>query len=1058
MNSRSKLILLFLFFLFKTSIAQVFNFNLYTEDNGLPQNYIYSISQSADGYLYLATGNGFSSFEGNKFKSYTVKDSLCENFVNVHFIDSRNTIWLGHYQNGISYLQNGKIKKIKKSEELGSKIISFSEDLKNNIWFAVQGKGIYYIDTSYTIKGPILSEEESVNYIKTDNNGNLLCATNNGLNWYNIQNPQKPKLISKLLGFENKTVKYLIRDFQNASVYWIIVPGEGVYGIKITNNKIELISSITNELDSESKTILTIYSDHESSLWISLANEGLKKITFPSGNNKKSFSVSTIKSENGLPSNYIQAIFEDYEYNMWFGTFGNGLIEMPTYKFNFYKPEKASDIQCVLSDSSDYIWLGTNSGLLKYYSESKSKTKLYESSNGFVNDKVNAILKDKTGKFWLGTETNGIFTFNPTTEKFENFSAKNKLLSISINCIAQTKGGTIFIGTKEGAYFIDCETNKINLLTTSEGLLHNNVRYIFCDSKGRIWFCSDGTPPYFLENDEITVLRDIPELKSFSINSVSEDLKGLIWISTNGDGIFTYDGKTTKNIRIENGLISNFCYSAIVNYNNDIWVTHKNGLSQIKGIKHQITSYKKVDGLLFMKNNLNASFSDLKGNIWFGNEEGLINYNTKRNKVVIPQPKIQILSLILNDIKYSSSEAISIPYNTYNTKIEFIGISLTDASKVVYKYRLLGLDSLWRMTDERIIEFPKIADGQYTFQVYACNRDGVWTNQPAEISFKIEAPFWKRIWFWVLFIIVLSAGIYLFIKSRIKGLLRIKQKLERKVKEKTYQLQIEKEQLESVKIILEEKSKDITDSITYAKKIQEALLPTKESFFKCFPESFLFFKPRDIVSGDFYWFAETESDYVIAAVDCTGHGIPGAFMSIIGSTILTDIVMDKKITSPGEILNHLNHNIIKMLKQDIEGSSSRDGMDVSICCINKLKTKMYYSSASRPMYYVRDGVLKDVNLKNFSIGGSYEDYNKTFSDVEIDILPNDAFYLFTDGYADQFDKADQTKFSSKRLKNLFLEIAKLSSLEQYNAIDSTFDNWKGDKNQIDDVTIVGFKI
>lgn len=370
----------------------------------------------------------------------------------------------------------------------------------------------------------------------------------------------------------------------------------------------------------------------------------------------------------------------------------------------------------------------------------------------------------------------------------------------------------------------------------------------------------------------------------------------------------------------------------------------------------------------------------------------------------------------------------------------------------------MGLDSTWRITDERILEFPKIADGKYTFQVYACNRDGVWTSQPSEISFEIALPFWKRILFWVILISVLALLVYYFVRSRIKGLIRIKEKLENVVKERTQQLQIEKEQIESIKIILEEKSKDITDSINYAKRIQESLLPTKDSLVAAFPKAFIYFKPRDIVSGDFYWFAETEDSYVIAAVDCTGHGIPGAFMSIIGSTILTDIVIDKKITTPDEILNHLNRNIIKLLKQDDEGSSSRDGMDVSICSINKQKTKMLYSSASRPMYYVRDGVLNEINLKNHSIGGSYEDYEITYSGCEIDIDPNDTYFLFSDGYADQFDKTDRIKFSSKRLKSLFIEIAAMDTAKQHKVLDERLNEWKGDRNQLDDITIIGFKI
>jgi len=1058
MKLLSRLFILSLFFLSKTGTSQVYHFNVYTEDNGLAQNYIYSISQAADGFLYLSTGNGFVSFEGNKFRSYTTKDSLSENFVNTHFIDSRKTVWLGHYQNGISYLEKGEIKKIKKSEDLGSKIISFAEDKKKNVWFVVQGKGVYYIDSLYSMKGPIFSEEENINCIKFDLSGNIICASNDGLKWYNIDDHKRPRLIAISKELENKSIKYLIRDSQNASIYWLGIQGEGVYGVTLKNKKISIVSSITNELASESKTIISIYTDHESHLWISLANEGLKKIAFPPGNNKSKFSISTIAKENGLTSNYIQTIFEDYEYNMWFGTFGNGLIQMPTYKFNFFKPDNASDIKSVLIDSPEYTWLGTSVGLLKYFSENKSKTILYGATNGFVTDQVNALFKDKTGKIWLGCESNGLFIFDPVTEKFENYSKKHNLLSLSINCITQTKSGMILIGTKEGVYFIKPETGKIDLLTTAEGLLHNNARYIFCDSKNRIWFCSDGTPPYFLQNDEITVLRDIEELKSYSINAVSEDLNGLIWISTNGDGIFTYDGKDTKNIRVENGLISNFCYSATLNYNNEMWVTHKNGLSRIKGNKHQVTSYKKSDGLLFVNNNLNAAFSDMKGNVWFGNEEGLVLYNTKRNNNTIPEPKTQILSVILNDKQFLKNDLINLPYNTYTAKIEYIGISLTDASKVMYKYRLLGHDSTWRITDERILEFPKIADGKYTFQVNASNIDGVWTSTPSEISFEIALPIWKRVWFWVIVTMVFGALVFLFIRTRIKGLLRIKERLENVVKERTQQLQIEKEQIESIKIILEEKSKDITDSINYAKRIQESLLPTKESLLASFPKSFIYFKPRDIVSGDFYWFAETDDCYVIAVVDCTGHGIPGAFMSIIGSTILTDIVIDKKITAPDEILTHLNRNIIKLLKQDDEGSSSRDGMDVSICSVNKEKTKMRYSSASRPMYYVRNGVLNEVNLKNHSIGGSYEDYKITYVGAELDIDPNDIYYLFSDGYADQFDTTDRTKFSTKRLKNLFIEISLKDTITQYQIVDTTLNEWKGERGQLDDITIIGFKV
>ncbi|MFL5762453.1 MAG: two-component regulator propeller domain-containing protein [Bacteroidia bacterium] len=1058
MTLSRKLTIVLILFLARTGYSQIYHFDLYTEDNGLAQNYIYSISQAKDGFLLLSTGNGFVSFEGNKFRNYTVRDGLQENFVNIHYIDSGNNTWLGHYQSGITKMRDGKFTKIKGSEELGSKVICFDEDQNKNIWAAVKDKGVYYIDTANTLRGPVLPGDQSINCFRIISDGSLLCGSDQGLAIFNIKDPGKPLLISTVPELTGKSVKFIIRDSRNTSLYWVAIPGEGVYGIKFEKGNARTVSTITGKLLSQSLNILSIYSDHESNLWISLADEGLKKVIFPSGNKKDIYSVKTISQKNGLPTNYIQSVFEDFEYNMWFGTFGNGLIEMPVHKFNFFRPEAGTDITSILTDSLDYMWLGTSAGLLKYNSEDNSKTILYDEHNGFVKDQVSSLMRDNTGKIWIGCVLNGLFTFDPKTGQFENFSKKNKLLPCSVNHITQTKKGIIIAATTEGAYFIDPLAHTQQLLTTNEGLLYNNVRHVFCDSKNRIWFSSEGTPPYFLEKDEITILKDIPELRGFIINSVTEDLNGLICICTGGDGIFFYDGKKTTNIRVENGLLSNFCYSAVLNFNNDIWITHKNGISRIKGSDHHVTTYKKSDGLLFVSNNMNAACSDLKGNLWFGTEEGLVLYNSKRNSNAIPEPRVKVQSLVLNDKSFTTQDRIALPYGSYNAKLSFIGISLTDASKVMYKYRLSGLDSTWRITDEKTVEFPKLSNGNYTFQVYACNQDGVWTTLPAEISFEIGIPVWQRIWFWIAVILLLTFLIYIFIRSRIKGLLRIKQQLEAKVKEKTYQLQIEKEQIEGIKVILEEKNKDITDSITYAKRIQEALLPSKESFFACFPNSFIYFKPREIVSGDFYWFTETETCYVIAVVDCTGHGIPGAFMSIIGSTILSDIVIDKKITAPNEILNQLNLNIVRMLKQDEEGSSSRDGMDVSICTIDKQRKKMVYSAASRPLYYVRNGVLNEMKLKNHSIGGSYEEYKKIYAAIEIDIEGGETFYLFSDGFADQFDQTDQVKFSSKRLKKMFLDVSPLPPGEQRKMIDTTFNAWKGSRSQLDDVTIIGFRI
>ncbi|MGZ3904909.1 MAG: SpoIIE family protein phosphatase, partial [Bacteroidia bacterium] len=394
----------------------------------------------------------------------------------------------------------------------------------------------------------------------------------------------------------------------------------------------------------------------------------------------------------------------------------------------------------------------------------------------------------------------------------------------------------------------------------------------------------------------------------------------------------------------------------------------------------------------------------------------------------------------------------------YTVKLDYIGISLVDASKVFYRYRLLGLDTIWRSTNSRNIEFPKIGEGNYTFELLACNNDGVWNKKPVSISFEINAPFWKKTWFYIITPILFLGLGYLIIVWRTRSLLRARELLKRLVEEKTVLLKKEKEVVEAVKLQLEEKNKDITDSINYAKRIQEAILPSQEAIYRNFPESFVYYKPKDIVSGDFYWFTEVEGYYFVAAVDCTGHGVPGAFMSLIASTLLNDIVNEKKIIQPSDILQTLNNRIIEALKQDKDDSSSRDGMDMAICRVDKHKTKLVFAGAGRPLYHVRKQTLTEIKGQGYPIGGHYGLMNLKYSDSEIALEKGDMFYVSSDGYADQFQENDKKKFSTKRLRALLESISAQDMESQKTELNQSLLNWKGTAGQIDDILIVGIRV
>ncbi len=258
---------------------------------------------------------------------------------------------------------------------------------------------------------------------------------------------------------------------------------------------------------------------------------------------------------------------------------------------------------------------------------------------------------------------------------------------------------------------------------------------------------------------------------------------------------------------------------------------------------------------------------------------------------------------------------------------------------------------------------------------------------------------------------------------------------------------------------LTEQNNNITASITYAKRIQEAILPRLETISQAVPSSFIFFKPRDIVSGDFYWFANlkelTGQDAIIlAAVDCTGHGVPGAFMSMIGNTFLNQIVNENRVFMPDEILNQLDLNIQKALKQD--NNQNWDGMDMSLVHFNRDTKTLYYAGAKNPLCYIKDGKLNIIKANNFPVGGFYRE-DKFFKYHKIPLNGSEVFYLFSDGFQDQFGGEKNKKFTVTRFHKLLLEIHKLPFYLQKEKLEEALLYWQGKEEQIDDVLVIGFR-
>jgi CRP-like cAMP-binding protein len=298
------------------------------------------------------------------------------------------------------------------------------------------------------------------------------------------------------------------------------------------------------------------------------------------------------------------------------------------------------------------------------------------------------------------------------------------------------------------------------------------------------------------------------------------------------------------------------------------------------------------------------------------------------------------------------------------------------------------------------------------------------------------------------------------------------EELTKEVEERTRDLQIKNEELnnafDEIKAQNEhlaqaykeigEKNEEITASIRYARRIQSALLPTQEYVQRHFPEFFTLYRPKDIVSGDFYWFAEKEGKLFFAAVDCTGHGVPGAFMSVLGNSLLNQLVKEHGITQPAEILNQLHARVVDTLKQVDANSVTSDGMDLALCAYDPVPRTLLFAGAQRPLIHFRGREMTEIPGDKFSIGGTgFSRMREPYSQHRIFMQPGDTVYIFSDGYADQFGGDRGRKMQTSRFVSFLGEIVELDMKLQHRMLEEFFDEWRGPLDQLDDVLVFGLR-
>jgi len=598
----------------------------------------------------------------------------------------------------------------------------------------------------------------------------------------------------------------------------------------------------------------------------------------------------------------------------------------------------------------------------------------------------------------------------------------------------------------------------------------DDVLTIFKDSKSNIWIGTRDAGLVKYDGKQFVNYTEKQGLMDKAIWSITEDKNGILYLGTGESGLITFDGVNFKNYTTTNGLISNYISALAYDANeNVIWAGTDRGINKISFNQKReiktIRSYSEQEGFIGVDVSPNGIVIDKLGLVWIASSNGLCSYDRKYDVPNLTSPKLYLKGIRMNyqivDWSKMGQQIIpstnlpsqmELPYKSNNLTFDFQALT-TD--NVKYSFMLEGQDDEWSpLTTNTEASFPNINPGKkYTFKVKAINSNGVWSKDIIEYSFEINPPWWQTWWFYILSVITIILAVFGIVNYRTAQLAKEKQVLEEKVEERTVELKDANSKLSLA-------FQDIRDSINYAQKIQNAILPIDEEIQQALPQSFVFFKPRDVVSGDFYWFNKKNNLIYIAAVDCTGHGVPGAFMSMIGSSLLNEIINKNEAIDAASILKNLDIEVRKSLKQDRDSVESKDGMDLALTIINKQNNSIQYAGAKRSLIYVRNNEVFEIKADKQSIGGgsSHDETIKHFTNHQIEIRKGDSFYMFTDGYVDQFGGEKGKKFSSKRLKDTILSVQSLTMEKQGVELFKMFEDWRYGIEQVDDVLVIGFRL
>lgn len=1028
--------------------AQTYPFRYYGSESNIPDGFVYALCQDNKAYLWLGTRKGISKFDGFEFHDVAFPDTSSGRYSTCCIRDLSGNPWFGCSDGTVFFTRDGVLGKVPLDNHISISVLAV--DPGGFIWVVPQADAIYRIDPDNPENIQRFRSREGDMFFSAEftDGGELMLGSQENISLFRIE---KDSLVFReaFTGFDYSSVT-AIRRIQGTDSFLAGTNGNGLYIVNLQEGT-KKPARLLNSEEYKYLDVQEICRDEGSGFWVSTNGSGVLRLNFSPGGTDL-ISSGFIDVNSGLPSNNIRTVFRDLEGNYWIGHFGEGLSMLPSLALAFYSPgmtPEASNIisvnsfegSCFLGTPTGYYLFDIDQNILKSFTDLRGST---------GNIEISSYCAEADGRLWIGTAGAGLYLQEKKGVRRLFYRSGNSGEDYILNI--QADENFLWLGTLNGVIILDRITGAVKArYNTNNGLPYNRIDQICLIGNDRAAIATK-TDRIYTIGIEGGVSSQSGIMRGPTMNVISSCFRsndGSIWAATAGNGVFEFRGDSVISYTRAEMLLSDYCYSILADSLNRIWIGHERGFScydrSAGTMKTYSTGFARGGAC-----NPAAMHEAPGGRILIGTTQGLMVYDPEKDYKSREAPRNNINFISVNDVRYPWKKSFNLPYKKrYRINISYVGISFRDPDKIYYQTMLDNWDDDWSAwsTDREVTVSPR--DGRFRFSMNSMNEAGL-SGTPVSFDLVIRTPVWRTWWFMLLSAAAATGLVIFIVRQREKAQKRLELYLKTELEARTEEVVRQKGEIEL-------KNVEITDSISYAKRIQTSILPDLNKLKETFGDAFILFRPRDIVSGDFYWFDRFGDDkFMLVCADSTGHGVPGAFMSMIGSTILQDIIGRQHITRPSVILKTLDNQLFSTLNQNIELGVSNDGMDMVVCEIGLRTGHIRFASAMRPVIMILGGEFLYVKGNRSSIGGeSFTE--KFFDDQEYYMKAGDSIYLFTDGYPDQFGGKDGKKMKIARLKSLIEEVSNLSMDAQEEKIANFLDDWQGENEQVDDILMMAIR-